>query len=165
MKVEAIFIGELEPDWFSWLIQAWQSWVTGRKVNFSHAALLVNGTTVYDSTERGVAKCSLEEALDFGKAVIRHRFELPVIRACCAQTWLDRSVDVPYPQMWQLTAHFLPELWSNPEFGDGRKSASCSEYVSDFVHDMTAHPRSRFQKRDRIKPVDLYDRIEALQAR
>ena len=162
MKFEAIFIGEKNPDWFSALIQWWQSLVKDEPINFSHAAILVNGAVVYDSIERGVGKYSLEAALDHGKCVIRERYELPVIRDCCALTWLERSQGVPYPQAWQLAGHFFPKLWRSKSFADGRRSASCSEYLSNFIHDMTSFPKHYFNKGDRIKPVDARDRLRRL---
>lgn len=169
-KFELLFVGEVKPDLFSWLIERGQSRIHKRRVNFSHVAILVNGSRVFDSTGRGFDEEPLEKLLEGGRSVIRHRFELnvPEGRGPEALAWLEGRKGIPYARL-QCLAVVFPILRRIPFIKNGFRRAFCSESGADFmyrwsdgrdtsgrnlVHGLWVDPR--LECRDFIDPFTLY---------
>jgi hypothetical protein len=158
MKFEVVAVGEIEPDTYSWMIERSQSKQAKRKINYSHLALLIDGTRVFDSTERGIAECTLDELLDHGRAVIRKRIEVPVLSECCALAWLEAMIGKEYPSNWQLLAMRFWWLRWLPWTKDGRSELHCAGFVAAFLHDRTPLPQHYFRKVTWIYPFQVIDR-------
>jgi hypothetical protein len=136
---EVVALGEIKPDRFHANLEKRQARKAGRKISFSTLAILVNGNRLWIASEKGVRRLSLGEELKRGKAIIE-RYEVPIVRPCCAITWLERS-ECP-------KASWLP--WPR----SGRRSV---EYVADFLHDLSALPKHYFENSHWQMPFHIVD--------
>lgn len=158
-KFELLFVGEKNPDLFSWAIQYGQRRIHGCAVNFSHVAILVDGTRVFDSTGRGFDECSIEKLLKDDLSVVRHRFELlvPEDLEDDALAWLQGRRGLPYARLQCLGVVF-PILRRIPLIRNGFKRAFCSESGADFLFfwSLTGKDDTRLRERDWIDPYTLF---------
>lgn len=151
---ELLAIGEKKPDLLSSLIQWGQGFKSGKKIEYSHLALLVDGAWVFDATERGTDLCTLDEVLDGGKAVIRRRIMLPVKSACCAIMWIRRARGIRYS--WLQYAGFLfPFL--RPLVKNGRRETVCCEIIADFLVDCCEVKDHRLAEPDWLMPFEVME--------
>ena len=151
VKIYAIAIGEKNPDFVSSRIQSFLSHKHGVEVNWSHCGILVEGhpvprfNGVWDSTGRGFERCSLDEALDHGQAVIRHQVPLAVENTWAAVGWCRGNVGRWYARA-QYILYFIPH-WGRTVLGyilpgfikklfaNGRALQVCSESLHYFMLD------------------------------
>lgn len=159
MKFEVVVVGELKPDFVSRHIQRYQSAVAGKPIDYSHAAIIVDGKRVFDATGRGIGECTLEELLDKGEAVIRRSFEVKVMSECCALTWLTARRGLGYSNL-QYIGFLFPFLRALPFVRNGRKRTVCSEFVADFLCDWSIYPKQAFDNGDFLLPMDIVNRLE-----
>lgn len=147
----AIAVGELAPDFVSRRIQDFLTEKHGVPVDWSHCGLLVEGHPdpdmdgVWDSTGRGFERCTLEEALDHGEAVLRRKILLPVRNEWEAAGWLKGNRGRWYARA-QYVLYFLPP-WGRrllgrvlpgfvkKLFANGRALQVCSESLHYFIYD------------------------------
>lgn len=157
-KFELLFIGERKPDPFSWLIQYGQRRIHGVPVDFSHVAILVDDTRVFDSTGRGFDECTLESVLKGDTAVVRHRFLVTVSEhnQNLALTWLEARKGIPYARL-QCLGVLFPILRRIPLIRNGFKRSFCSESGADFLFFWGVLGKSdkRLSARDWIDPYTL----------
>jgi hypothetical protein len=147
----AVAFGELKPDFVSSRIQSYLSHKHGLPVDWSHCGILVEGheletmNGVWDSTGRGFERCTLEEALDNGHAVMRHKVLLPVFNPWAAGGWCRGNKGRWYARA-QYVLYFMPR-WMRTVLGkvlpgpikklfaNGRALQVCSESLHYFILD------------------------------
>lgn len=148
MKFYHLSIGEVEPDLFSHAIQEGLTLKYGKPINWSHSAILVEDADedsgLYDSTERGFAKGTLEHALDEGRSVIRIQTLLKIKNEYKALGWLQGFIGTEYsligfavflPQWCRSLAQFLLPAFVIKKFANGRAGSFCSESTAWFMRD------------------------------
>lgn len=168
-------VGELDPDFISRNIQKFLSEKHGRLVNWSHCAIEVEPIcpspafdyeqAIWDSTGRGFEPCSMDEVLDHGAAVIRHRIPLPVKDPEEAMGWLRGNRGRGYSNLQYVP--FLMPSWLRKvfkaitpkiirhQFMNGRRRAVCSETIGYFMRDN--HPTAHSDVRLKEDAIDLLD--------
>lgn len=147
----AVAIGELNPDFVSRRIQNYLTEKHGIPVNWSHCGILVEGhpipemNGVWDSTGRGFERCTLDEALDYGEAVLRHKVLLPVENEFAAGGWCRGNRGRWYARAQYLlyvlpakARRFLGRIlpgFIKKLFANGRALQVCSESLHYFIFD------------------------------
>lgn len=175
VKFYAVAIGELKPDFVSSRIQRFLSDKHGVDVNWSHCGILIedhpaqtmNG--IWDATGRGFEHCTLEEALDHGQAVIRHKVPLHVENEWAAGGWCRGNRGRWYAHA-QYILYVMPK-WMRTVLGailpgpikklfaNGRALQVCSEAVHYFILDNVANSKESL---DAIGGGDTTDPFEVI---
>src|SRR5688500_11646238 len=165
MILEHVVIGEIKPDFFSWLIRNFLSWKYGRKVNFSHAGILINGTRLIHSTGKGIHESKLEDELATGCEIRgRVKFYIPPELEGRVEGYIQRAIGTHYPHPLQMIPFAIPCLRTIPWMDNGRAVSCCSEWSTDVLVDCVGVKDDRFNDTDWVDPflADLVSRAHGL---
>lgn len=151
-KWEIIAVGELNPDWQSRAIQR------GIMADYSHIAILFTDDSgeqcVFESIGKGTVKSTVAEVLDNGKAVIRHRFTVPVLNNDFSLGWCHGRLGGRY-SLIQYLGFIFPFMRRFKWIRNGRAFSVCSEFGADFLVDCANLIHDKLNDCDFVSPTDL----------
>jgi len=151
---EIVFSRPTKFELFSWLIRKVQG------TPYSHAAILVDGRLLYQSTRIGVHSTDFAE---FEKTHVVWKKPIAtkttgLIGVNYALGWLDGCIGCEYSQA-QFVGFIFPKL--RPLVINKRARRICSEFAADFLQDCCGvKVQKSMATNDFVTPKDIWEALE-----